>query len=152
MTAKTRSSRDWAFVDSSALIKRYVDESGRREVVDVLRRHQVVASAVLALELRSAVRRRISEGTLGAADGARILEMVAAERVYWTLVGVGADILAAAEPLISSYSLKTLDAIHLGSARWFAERMGIGQLLFVSADRRQTDAAAAMGLTVQSIG
>lgn len=46
----------WAYFDSSALAKRYLDEAGRREVLRLLRRYDVVTSAVVAVELRSALR------------------------------------------------------------------------------------------------
>ena len=57
----------WAYFDTSALVKRYIDEVGRRQVLQLLRRYECVASAVLPVELRSALRRRVAEGTLEAA-------------------------------------------------------------------------------------
>jgi predicted nucleic acid-binding protein len=72
----------WAYVDPSALVKRYIDESGRREVLQLLRRHECVASAVLPVELRSALTRRVTEGTVEAAQVPQILKRVAADRAY----------------------------------------------------------------------
>jgi predicted nucleic acid-binding protein len=57
----------WAYIDSSALVKRYVQEAGRRGVLQLLRRRSVVSSAILLVALRSAVRRRAGDGTLAAA-------------------------------------------------------------------------------------
>ena len=54
----------WAYFDTSALVKRYVDEPGRREVQQLLRRHDCVTSAILPVELRGALRRRVAERTL----------------------------------------------------------------------------------------
>ena len=39
----------WAYFDTSALVKRYIDEAGRREVLQLLRRNDVVTSAILEL-------------------------------------------------------------------------------------------------------
>jgi len=54
----------FAYFDTSALIKRYVAEPGRREVLQLLRKNECVVSAVLPVEVRSALRRRVAEGTL----------------------------------------------------------------------------------------
>ena len=141
----------WAYCDTSALVKRYVEEVGRREVLRLLRRYDCVASAVLPVELRSALRRRVSEGSLDGALLPGILSRVAADRAYWTLVEVGADVLATAETLVATHPIRTLDALHIASAQLFAARVPTPELIFVSADTRQTDAAAAVGLVVKLI-
>ena len=136
----------WAYFDTSALVKRYIDESGRREVLQLLRRHECVASAVLPVELRSALRRRVAEGTLEAARVPQILKRVSADRAYWTLVEVGAEVLRAAEKLVAVHPLRTLDAIHVASAQLFAAGVSQPDLMFVSADKRQIEAAGVIGL------
>ena len=141
----------WAYFDTSALVKRYIDEVGRRQVLQLLRRHECVASAVLPVELRSALRRRVTEGTLEAARVPEILKRVAADRAYWTLVGVGAEVLDAAERLVAVHPLRTLDAIHVASAQVFAAGVSASGLMFVSADKRQTEAAAVIGLATRYI-
>ena len=141
----------WAYFDTSALVKRYVDEAGRREVLTLLRRHECVSSALLPVELRSGLRRRVVDGSLEAARLPLILRRVAADRPYWTLVEVGADVLAAAESLVGAYSIRTLDALHVASAQLFAARLSMPALMFVSADRRQTETAVAVGLAAQQI-
>ena len=141
----------WAYFDTSALIKRYVQEPGRREVLQLLRGHDVVASAILSVELRSAFRRRVADRTLDAAHVSRMMSRIAADRDYWTLVEVGSDVLAAAETLATTRPLRTLDAIHVASAQLFAARTGTPALRFVSADRLQAEAAAAVGLAVTHV-
>jgi hypothetical protein len=141
----------WAYFDTSALVKRYVQEAGRREVLQLLRRHDCVASAVLPVELRGALRRRVTEGTLDTARVPDILKHVAADRAYWTLVEVGTDVLVAAETLVATHPLRTLDAIHVASAQLFAARVATPGFVFVSADTRQTEAAGVVGLAVRHI-
>lgn len=142
----------WAYFDTSALVKRYIDEAGRREVLQLLRRHDCVTSAVLPVELRSALRRRVSEGTLDAERVPEILKRVATDRAYWTLVEVASDVLTAAETLVATHPLRTLDAIHVASAQLFAARVTASELIFVSADARQAEAAAAGGMMVKHVG
>ena len=141
----------WAYFDTSALVKRYVNEPGRREVSQLLRRHQLVTSAILPVEVRSAVRRRASEGTLDAARVPEVLRRLSKDRPYWTLVDVGSEVLAAAEALVGTYPLRTLDAIHVASAQLFRSRVMLPDFIFVSGDERQTAAAGAVGLTARLI-
>lgn len=141
----------WTYFDTSALVKRYVDEPGRREVLRLLRRNECVTSAVLPVELRSSLRRRVAEGSIDAARLPAILKHVGADRPYWTLVEVGTDILAGAETLVAAHPIRTLDAIHVASAQLFAARVSMPGLTFVSADKRQTETAVAVGLVVRHI-
>jgi predicted nucleic acid-binding protein len=141
----------WAYFDTSALVKRYIDEVGRRQVLQLLRRHECVASAVLPVELRSALRRRVTDGTFEIGRVPAILKRVAADRAYWTLVRVGPEVLAAAERLVAVHPLRTLDAIHVASAQVFAAGVSASGLMFVSADKRQTEAAAVIGLATRYI-
>ena len=142
----------WAYFDTSALVKRYIDEAGRRDVLQLLRRHDCITSAVLPVELRSAVRRRVSEGSLDTERVPEILKRVARDRAYWTLVEVASDVIAAAETLVATYPIRALDAIHVASAQLFATRMTAPRLIFVSADARQTEAAAAVGMMIRHVG
>jgi uncharacterized protein len=141
----------WAYFDTSALIKRYVDEPGRREVLRLLRRNDCVTSAVLPLEVRSALRRRVSEGTLDEKRIRAILKRFTADRAFWTLVEVSSEVLAAAEALAAAHPLQALDAIHVASAQLFATRLPPPAAIFVSADHRQTAAAATLGMTTRHI-
>ena len=140
----------WAYFDTSALIKRYVDEDGRREVLQLLRRHLCVASAVLSVELRSALRRRVTDGSIDPRRVPEILKRFAADREFWASVEVTGEVLEAAEKLVAAHPLRTLDAIHVASAELFADRLA-SELTFVSADARQTTVAAAIGMATEDI-
>ena len=141
----------WAYFDTSALIKRYVDEQGRREVLQLLRRHQCVTSAVLPVEFRSALRRRATDGSLDARRIPDVLKRFAADREFWALVQVTDEVLEAAEKLVALHPLRTLDALHVASADLFADRLARSELTFVSADPRQTAVAAAIGMATEDI-
>jgi predicted nucleic acid-binding protein len=93
----------------------------------------------------------VTDGTLEAARVVAILKRVAADRAYWTLVGVGPEVLDAAERLVSVHPMRTLDAIHLASAQVFAAGVSASGLMFVSADKRQTETAAVIGLATRYI-
>ena len=142
----------WAYFDTSALLKRYVDEDGRREVLQLLRRHDCVTSALLSVELRSALRRRVTDGSLDKGRVPEILKRFAGDREFWAFVEITSEVLRTAEILVANHPLRTLDAIHVASAQLFAVRMTASKLLFVSADTRQSAVAASIGLLTKSNG
>ena len=109
-------------------------------------------SAVLPVELRSALRRRVAEHTLDRERAATILKYFATERAFLAFVDVTRDVLAAAETLVTNHPLRTRDAVHVASAQLFKARIAAPELTFVSADMRQTDAAAAVGMTTAYVG
>ena len=112
----------WAYFDTSALIKRYVDEEGRRQVLQLLRQHQCVTSQLLSVELRSALRRRVADASRDARRVPQILKRFTTDREFWALVEVTSEVLQAAEKLVAAHPLRTLDAIHVASAELFADR------------------------------
>lgn len=142
----------WTYFDTSALVKRYVDEPGRREVLQLLRRSECVTSAILPVELCSALRRRVADGSIDASRLPAILGHIATDRAWWTLIAVGNDVLALAEALVAAHPVRALDAIHVASAQLFAARVSTPGLRFVSADTRQTETAVAVGLVARLIG
>lgn len=143
---------DYAYFDTSSLIKRYVEELGRREVLRLLRKNQCVISAVLPVEVRSALRRRMADKTLDAKRVPSILKRFAADRPYWTVIEVSSDVLAAAESLSGIHSLRALDSIHVASAKLFRDRTGSESFTFISADAQQTKVAEALGFKTRYVG
>jgi predicted nucleic acid-binding protein len=141
----------YAYFDTSALIKRYVKEPGRRDVVQLLRKNDCVVSAVLPVEVRSALRRRVAERTLEENRVPLILKRFTADRAFWTFIEVSREVLAVAETLSVVHPLRALDAIHLASAQLFADRIVSPAFTFVSADIRQTTAANALRITTRLI-
>src|SRR5579862_1847617 len=97
---------DYAYFDTSALIKRYVEELGHREVLALLRKHECVISGVLPVEVRSALRRRVAANTLDGRRVGDILKRFAADRSYWTVIEVSSGVLAAAESLSGTHPLR----------------------------------------------
>jgi predicted nucleic acid-binding protein len=56
-----------------------------------------------------------------------------------------------AESLSGAHPLRALDAIHVASAKLFADRSASQAFTFVSADSRQTDVADALGIQTRYI-
>lgn len=127
------------YADSSALLKRYIDESDSERAVDLLDsdptlvtgRHTIVEvrrNLGRLLDTRAAVEARaaFSEDLAG-----------------FHLVELDATTCELAATIAEQTGVRTLDALHLGAAR----RLG-GAITFLTFDVRQAVAARALGLTV----
>lgn len=140
----------WVYCDTSAMAKRYVREAGRQALLKLLNRRRVASSVLMPVELHSAFVRRTREGTLATVALPRLFSRVGSDRRHWTLVETTSEVLDEAQRLVEAHPLRTLDAVHIASARVFQQHLR-APVLFVSADRRQLDAARREGLTVAAI-
>ena len=142
---------EWAYIDTSVLMKRYVTEPGSVRARRLLRRYQLVSSAVAPVEMISALSRRRAAGGLTQQHFAAILGRVREDRSHWHLVEVTPQVLDQAEELVQQADLRTLDAIHVASAVAFQIASGIS-VRFITGDARQEDGAAHAGLDVVWVG
>jgi len=142
----------FAYFDTSALVKRYVRERGSARVVSLLRRHDVLSSAITPVEILSALWRRKRSGDLSDENFAATLSRVQSERIRWELVEVGGTVLSRAEEIVQgTVPVRALDAVHVASWLVFQAASSI-QISFVTGDARQRDAANYLGLGVIWVG
>jgi predicted nucleic acid-binding protein len=141
----------FAYFDTSALIKRYVRERGSTRVVSLLRRHDLLSSAITPVEVMSALSRR-RRRELSGEDFAATASRVQSERIRWELVEVGETVLNRAEEIVQgTVPMRALDAVHVASLIAFQAASSI-QIPFVTGDGRQRDAANYLGLDVIWVG
>ena len=121
-----------AYLDASAIVKLVVAEDESCALGDYVRERSCVSSDIVRVEVPRAVRRIGLGSDAGAhADGVlRRLTLLKLDRVSLTRA-------AQLEPA----ALRSIDAIHLGSALGVPELVG-----FVTYDRRLADAAERAGL------
>jgi predicted nucleic acid-binding protein len=130
------------YLDTSALVKRFVWEIGSSEVQSLLARGEPAASATIAYaEFYSGLTRRYREGVLS-----QLQYRLACRRFErdWTAlvkVELGADILISARGLIQRHGMRAVDAIHLASALGL-QAAANEPVTFVAADQRLLTAAA----------
>lgn len=140
------------YLDTSALAKLYLPESGSDAVEDaLLGRRDVIVSDLAVTELTSAIARRVRDGDLTAADARRIYQRLLRD------IGAGefrrAEITAnghrEAERLLMGVgrraALRAADALHLGMASL------LGVRVLVTFDQRMRAAAEALG-TLDVVG
>jgi predicted nucleic acid-binding protein len=129
------------YLDTSSLVKLYVQETGSDEVRALVDHAAVVATSVVAYpETRAAFARLRREGELTGTFAAAKREFESDWPSYLTL-HVSAALAREAGALAERYALRGFDAIHLAS---FAElrRAGTGETRFSSFDDRLNKAAA----------
>lgn len=135
------------FFDTSALTKRYVEEEGSEQVRALCAQADSLGVSVLVFpELISTLCRLVREGRLSAEDYKSLKAAVQVDLSEADLCDVSQEIFEQAIRCLEAHSLRTLDALHVGSALIYQPD------LFVSADRRQTEAADREGIPVLPIG
>ncbi len=133
------------FFDTSALIKRYIQEKGSNKV-DLLMNEadRVIVSAITEIETCSAFRRLLSERAVTEGDYRVLMREFETDYPYFTRVDLDDLAVSCAKYAIGKYRLKTLDSIQLGTA--LAVRDDIDY--FVACDARLTHSARKEGLHV----
>ncbi|MDQ7825118.1 MAG: type II toxin-antitoxin system VapC family toxin [Candidatus Eremiobacteraeota bacterium] len=135
------------FLDSSALAKRYVKESGTERVLALLSNADEVLLSVLAVpELISAFNRLRREKKISHGQYLSLKNSLAADIPQATLIDISTAVIECAVRSLEEAPLRTLDALHIGSAIISSAD------LFVSADARQCESAEAMHLKVEHVG
>jgi hypothetical protein len=145
------------YLDSSALVKRYVDEQGSgwlRSLFDLEPRPLFVVSHLIVAELTSAFTRRLRDGVLSAIEYARLKEIFQNDCVAgYQIVPVNSAVIDEAGGLMERHPLRTLDALHLATGllvHRFLVGRGYAGLTFVAADERLLAVARVEGLETEN--
>lgn len=142
------------FLDSSALIKRYVIENGTMWIRSLVAQHDILIAQITQVEVVSGTMRRYRENaiSLQTANGIRLLIDRHANRDY-QIIKINKDVIQAAEHLLVKYPLRAYDSIQLASALIANHRLvqaNTSMLIFVSADTRLITAASGEGLATDN--
>jgi len=140
-----------AYFDTSVLAKRYLHESTSARAVGWLERYRPASSAVVSVEVVTALSRRRSAGDLSEAQFNNLLTLFRRDREHWELFEVSPEVLERAESIVGQVPVRTLDALHLASAVLLGESLD-RRLAFVTADTRQREVGGALGLEVVWVG
>jgi predicted nucleic acid-binding protein len=129
------------FLDSSALVKCYIEEVGSDGVRQLMEQEEVVTVSRLAYAetLAAIIRRRKS---LVATDQ-EFTTLLAAFRSDWELlhiVEVYGDALQFVDEVLEKYALRGADSIHLSTAIWLKQATK-APITFVAADNELLKAA-----------
>lgn len=133
-------------LDSSALAKRYITEPGWPHVRALLARADELLLSILAYpEVIAALNRSRREGRITEEQYEHAKRRATTDLNDATIVGLDAEVMQRTVLCLERKTLRASDAIHIASA------IEAGVDCFVSADRRQCEAARAMGLAVEEV-
>ncbi len=139
------------YLDTSALIKRFVREPGSDVVAELLTRGEPVATAKIAFaEVYSGLTRRFRDGDLSRRAYALVCRQFERDWPGYLRVDLHDEILISARDLIRRYPLRAFDAIHLASALSLRKALG-EDVAFAAADGRLLRAASAEHLTTLNV-
>ena len=142
------------FFDSSALVKRYVDEVGSEKVTRLLRAtgNRAVLSRFTQLEVTAAIVRRACLGSPGKAAPQVSLAVVDEEfREMFHVIEVGEETIASAIKAATRHALRAADALQLACA--LSALSGVpnpSEFVFVCADAELNAAAQAENMCIMN--
>jgi predicted nucleic acid-binding protein len=144
------------FIDSSALVKRYVREVGTdwvRRLTHRKPRNAIYVARITAVEVTSAIARRRKGAVLTPTRAASMLYRFRSHlTARYSIIEITPALLTAATKLANSHALRACDAVQLAVAievdRIYQSR-GSGPVTLVSADQALNAAAAAEGMLVE---
>lgn len=136
-----------AYLDSSALVKRYVQERGSAAVDRWFASAELLCTAKLAYpEVLAGLARKLREGGMTRANHRKAREHFLKEWEALTVAELTDGVLAGCRRLLESHPLRGADAVHLATALQL-QRSLQEEVAFICADVRLLKAAAAERLT-----
>ena len=134
------------YLDTSALVKLYVEEEGSGTVREAVAGADSVASSAIAyVEARAAFARRRRERRLSPAGYRRTLQELEVDWDHYLRVEITSGLIRRAAELVEVHALRAYDAIHLASATLLREHLQ-GPIRFACWDSTLLAAARREGL------
>lgn len=142
------------YCDSSALLKRYVRETGSLWFRQQLSSHRIIASVLAIAELPAALGRRKRQGTLSVFEFHRNRTQFNnhLQSRHYLLLQAFREIVDQAALLTYRHPLAAYDAVQLSTALEYLKNSGINakQFYFVTADDQLQRAAESEGLQTEN--
>ena len=134
------------FFDSSAFVKRFIQETGTDQVMEWCDKATEIGLSSVALpEIISAFCRLQREDKINMEQYLQLKRMLMVDIEDAVVCDLGPLVLAKAISSLENNILRGMDAIHIGSA------VVLKADIFISSDNRQCDAADRAGLLVKCI-
>lgn len=144
------------FLDTSALVKRYVQEVGSDWIAEITHPesgHDIYVLQLTELEAVSAIVRRSRGGTLPLADGAVALADMGYDfRYQYQVLRVSGTLIHRGISMTRIYGLRANDALQLAAAVHLQERrtaLSLPAIVLVSAERELNAAATTEGVLLE---
>ena len=145
------------FIDSNALVKRYISETGSTWVLGIFNpalNNEVFIAAVTSVEIIAAITRRSRSGSISITDAAATRNQFRSDlRKDYQIIEIAETIINSGMALAESYGLRGYDAIQLAVGRavnTLCINNGLSPVTFVSADNELNAAVIAEGLAIEN--
>ena len=135
------------YFDASALVKRYVRETGSTTVRRLLASGIAASSRLSEVEISSGIIRRAREGAFTIQRRDRMLAALQSDVRALAIVEMTPEVTAHARTLLMRHPLRAGDAVQLASCVYLQQQLA-QPVPFVAFDGRLVHAARAEGLTV----
>ena len=140
------------YLDSSALVKRYIEEDGSDKVNALLHEKSVAAVSRLAYpEILAAITRRHKAKEIETGAFERIKKAFKFDWAFFVVVEFHKEVFKFIDEIIVKYALKGADSVHLSSALWLKKAMK-QDVVFVASDLELIKAAKAEKLQIFNPG
>jgi predicted nucleic acid-binding protein len=139
------------YFDTSALIKRFVEESGSKRVDAVLAREPIVATSKVAYaEVHAGLARMLREKAFTTAAYRATSRTFDTDWRAYVRVDLADPVLLIVRDLVRRYPLRGFDAIHLASAIRLQQQLGEA-IRVIASDERLLAAAGEEGLSTLDV-
>ena len=136
------------YIDTSALVKRYINETGSVEVSRLFDLAELVGTVVLArVEMAAALARAVRQKWIKATDAESVMRDFSDQWLSFTRLTVTLALVDRASRLAWEHGLRGYDAMHLSAALIWRESLDT-PITLATYDRDLWRAAQNSGLTV----
>jgi len=136
------------YLDTSALVKLYIDEPGSEEVKERVAAARIVSTSRVAyVEARAGIAKKFREGELSESDRQRFIKELGRDWENYFIMEVSESVIELGGRLVDRHPLRGFDAIHLASALLLKDRAR-SPVAFSCFDERLKEATQAEGLAV----
>jgi len=131
------------FFDTSAFVKRYVDEPNSDRVIEICQQaDRLILSIICLPEMISTLNRLLRENTISADNYRRTKDLILSDLNDSDVCILSPEVIRRTLICLENNVIGAMDALHIGCA------LTVNPDLFVSSDRRQIIAAQQEGLKV----
>ncbi|ACC79175.1 type II toxin-antitoxin system VapC family toxin [Nostoc punctiforme] len=145
------------FIDSSALVKRYISETGSAwvlELFDPTLNNEVFIAAITSVEIIAAITRRSRGGSISITDATITRNQFKRDlQKDYQIVEITENVINSGIVLSETYGLRGYDAIQLAVGRAVNSiciANGLPSITFVSADNELNAAVGSEGLMIEN--
>ncbi len=145
------------FLDSSALVKRYISEAGSNWVLklfDPALKNEVFIAAITGVEIIAAIARRSRGGSISVADATGIFNQLKSYlQKDYQIIEITESIINSGMSFAEKHGLRGYDAIQLAAGHavnTLCIANGLPAISFVFADKELNAAASGEGLVIEN--